>query len=568
MRRVPAVLACLALLAGACDGGSSETTGTSASSSSTATTSTTTTSPTTTTTTAAPATPESAAAAGLPWWNDRVFYEVFVRSFQDSDGDGIGDLQGLIARLDYLNDGDPDTGDDLGVTGIWLMPVFESPSYHGYDVTDYRRIEPDYGTLDDFREFLDEAHERGIAVIVDLVLNHTSRRHPWFAESYAGDPDFADWYIWAEQDPGWPGPAGQQVWHPIGERWYYGLFWEGMPDLNLSNDAVTAELHDVAWFWLEEIGVDGFRIDAAKHFVEAGTRQEHTAETLAWLEAFQTSVEGTDPKALVLGEVWSPAVLAGAYVPEALDITFDFDLAEGILLALEAGNSSPIVAAMERALEHYPPSQFATFLSNHDQTRVMSRLTTERKAVVAATLLLTGPGVPFIYYGEEVGMQGRKPDPMLRTPMPWTAETPGVGFTDGEPWQPPQAGYEEANVAAGAEDPGSLLSTYRELIALRDAHPSLRYGDLLPVETGTSLVYSFLRTVGEDHVLVIANLSRVPSTGHSLDLAAGPFEDSVSVRTVVGREATAPEIGPAGGFSGYRPIAEIAPYEVIVLVLE
>jgi glycosidase len=519
----------------------------------------------TTTTTAAPATPRTADEAGLPWWNDRVFYEVFVRSFQDSDGDGIGDLRGLIDRLDYLNDGDPGTTEDLGITGIWLMPVFESPSYHGYDVTDYRRIEPDYGTMEDFREFLDAAHERGIAVIIDLVLNHTSRRHPWFAESYAGDPEFADWYIWAEEDPGWLGPSGQQVWHPVGERWYYGLFWEGMPDLNLTETAVTEELHDIAEFWLEDVGVDGFRIDAAKHLIESGTRQEHTAETLAWLEGFRAAVEAVDAEALVLGEVWSPAVLAGAYVPEALDITFDFDLAEGILLALEAGNSSPIVAAIERAREHYPPSQFASFLSNHDQTRVMSRLFTEEKAAVAATLLLTGPGVPFVYYGEELGMQGRKPDPMLRTPMAWTPEAPGVGFTQGEPWQLPQAGYEAANVASESDDPEALLNTYKDLIVLRDQHPALRYGDLLPVETGTSLVYAFLRSIGDDHVLVVVNLSRVPSTGHSLDLRAGPFEGPVSVTSLIGPDVTAPAIGPDGGFGGYRPVSEIPPYEIMVL---
>jgi len=555
------------VVAGACTGGSATTSQPpgQVATSTTVAEATTTTAPATTTT--VPATPQSAAQAGLPWWNDRVFYEVFVRSFQDSDGDGLGDLQGLIDRLDYLNDGDPETHDDLGITGIWLMPVFESPSYHGYDVTDYRRIEPDYGTLEDFREFLDEAHDRGIAVIVDLVLNHTSRRHPWFAESYSRDPEFADWYLWSEQDPGWLGPSGQQVWHAVGERWYYGLFWEGMPDLNLTNAAVTAELHDIARFWLEDVGVDGFRIDAAKHFIESGTRQEHTAETLAWLEEFLIEVESVAPEALVLGEVWSPAVLAGAYVPEALDLTFDFDLAAGVLLALEAGNSSPVVAAMEQAMEHYPPSQFATFLSNHDQTRVMSRVISEERAEVAAKLLLTGPGVPFIYYGEEVGMVGRKPDPMLRTPMPWSGDAPGVGFTDAEPWHPAQAGYETANVADTTGDPASLLSTYRRLVDLRDGHPALRYGDVLPVETGTSLVYAFVRTVGDDHVLVVVNLSRIPATGHSLDLAEGPFDSTVSATPLIGPDVEPPVVNAGGGFSGYRPVAEIPPYGVMVVSL-
>jgi alpha-amylase len=176
--------------------------------------------------------------------------------------------------------------------------------------------------------------------------------------------------------------------------------------------------------------------------------------------------------------------------------------------------------------------------------------------------------VPFIYYGEEIGMQGRKPDPMLRTPMPWTTEEPGVGFTEAEPWQPAQPGFEEANVAASLADPDSLLSAYRELIALRARHPALRYGDVLPVQSGTSLVYSFLRTAGEDHVLVVVNLSRIPSTGHALDLPEGPLAVPVTVTSLVGPAVEAPVVGPAGGFAGYRPVAEIPPYGIMVVSLE
>ena len=178
------------------------------------------------------------ADAGPPWANqwarDSVFYEVFVRSFQDSNGDGVGDLRGLIARLDELNDGDPQGGNDLGVTGLWLMPVFASPSYHGYDVTDYRAINPDYGTLDDFKQLLQEAHKRGIRVIVDFVINHSSAQHPWFAES-ASSPTSPkrDWYLWRKDDPGWTQPWGgsNRTWHKLGDEYFLGLFWGGMPDL-------------------------------------------------------------------------------------------------------------------------------------------------------------------------------------------------------------------------------------------------------------------------------------------------------------------------------------------------
>jgi glycosidase len=162
----------------------------------------------------------------LPWWNDRVFYQIFVRSFYDSDGDGIGDLRGITEKLDYLNDGDPDTQNDLGVTGIWLMPVAESPSYHGYDVADYKQIEADYGTAADFVELVEEAHARGIVVIVDLVINHTSNQHRWFLSALNPDSDYADWYHWQAAPSDEVGPWGQTLWHRAGGRYYYGLFWE------------------------------------------------------------------------------------------------------------------------------------------------------------------------------------------------------------------------------------------------------------------------------------------------------------------------------------------------------
>ena len=204
---------------------------------------------------------------------------MFVRSFADSDGDGIGDLRGLTDRLDYLNDGDPATTGDLGVTGIWLMPIAESPSYHGYDVVDYEQIEADYGTAEDFKALMAAAEERGIAVIVDLVLNHTSIDHPWFKDSRTPGSEHDEWYVWSDPAPAVAGPGGRPVWHQDGDRAYYGYFWEGMPDLNVANPAVTAALDEVARFWLEEMGVDGFRLDAARHLIEDGAQLDNTPAT-------------------------------------------------------------------------------------------------------------------------------------------------------------------------------------------------------------------------------------------------------------------------------------------------
>jgi glycosidase len=214
---------------------------------------------------------------GYPWWNDTVFYEVFLRSFYDSNGDGIGDINGLIEKLDYLNDGDPKTKTDLGITGIWLMPIFPSPSYHGYDVKDYYEINPDYGTMEDFNRLLEEAHLRGIRIVIDFVINHTSTEHPWFIEARKGEDSlYRNLYIWSEQKPDYLGPWGQPVWHAnYDQTYYYGVFWSGMPDLNFENQEVTNEINRIAAFWLEDIGVDGFRVDGARHLIEDGDIQKN-----------------------------------------------------------------------------------------------------------------------------------------------------------------------------------------------------------------------------------------------------------------------------------------------------
>ena len=511
----------------------------------------------------------SAAHDDVRWWNDRVFYEIFVRSFYDSDGDGIGDLQGIIQKLDYLNDGDPTTTTDLGVTGLWLMPIAESPSYHGYDVTDYLMVEPDYGTDDDFKALMAAAHERGIAVIVDLVVNHSSREHPWFQASAAGNPHYADWYIWDDDCPTYRGPWGEQVWIPLNDSCYYAIFWEGMPDLNYTNPAVTSAIENVAHYWLQDMGVDGFRVDALQHIVENGQNQANTDATHEWANAFQSYIKSVDAGALTVGEVNASSYLAAPYVPEAADLVFAFDLADAMVQSANVGKSAAVMSLQNRAVDLYPPNQYAAFLTNHDQNRVMNTLRgSVDKAKVAATLVLTQPGVPFIYYGEEIGMSGIKPDERIRTPMQWDSTERTAGFTSGHPWQVLQNDIDtvNVNVAAQLDDPESLLSRYRDLIHLRAAHPALAHGDFVPVASNVSEVYSFLRRSDGETLLVVINLSGDVVTDYALSLDAG-LPGAVVSSVYGAADPVQPVLSADGGFADYAPVPELAPYSLMVFAL-
>ena len=515
--------------------------------------------PATTTTTAAEVT-ITASEAGMPWWNDRVFYEIFVRSFADSDGDGIGDFVGMTDRLDYLNDGDPTTTDDLGITGIWLMPVFGSPSYHGYDVVDYRATQPEYGTIDELRHFVDEAHERGIAVIMDLVINHSSSRHPWFETSSLNDSPTSDWYIWEPEAPDWRGPWGQDVWHERDDASYYGIFWEGMPDLNLRTDAVTAEMHDIGAFWLDALDIDGYRLDAARHLIEDGAVQQDTPETYAWLTDFTDAMHGASTDSLILGEIWTDSETVSSYVPDSVDLAFEFGLAEAFLSSMKAWDATDIADAQEEVSDLYMTGQFAPFLTNHDQDRVMSQLGGNAdRAHVAAVWLLTSEGVPFVYYGEEVGLAGTKPDERIRTPMPWTDDSIRVGFTTGVPWEPPDLGFAEANVATQTRNDQSLLSTYRDLIQYRTTSNALRFGTTTVPVTSAPELYAVLRSFGDDHVLVLLNLSGREVTGYSVNLDINASPEVVSVR---GRAPTS-----AMDPTSYTPLDSLNPFETLVIEL-
>jgi glycosidase len=506
-----------------------------------------------------------------PWWNDTVFYEVFVRSFYDSDGDGVGDLSGLIEKLDYLNDGDPTTSDDLGVTGIWLMPVAQSPSYHGYDVVDYYQVDEEYGTREDFLRLVEEAHRRGIRVIVDLVLNHTSAQHPWFQEALDPASERRDWYVWAEAPP--EGPLAR-YWHesPEGDgSYYYAFFWDQMPDLNYENPAVTQEMEAVARFWLEEMGVDGFRLDAIKYLVEEisddGQRVmiEHAPRTHAWLQGFHELYSGVNPEALAVGEVWADTETASTYLGDEVDLVFEFTLANAMLDAAVGGSARDLVNVQERVIAAYPPNQFATFLANHDQNRTRSRLLNDAQAKVAATLQFAFGGVPFIYYGEEIGMQGEKPDENIRRPMQWTADG---GFSTAEPWNAYYEDVAERNVEAQEGDAGSLLNHYRALVRLRSDHEALRVGDWWPVDSGHRSLVAFLRSTPGEAILLLANLSSQSIEEYGLELESGPLADVSGIAWLLGEgELAAPAITAAGGFAGYQPLPVVPPNSAFLIQL-
>jgi alpha-amylase len=509
-------------------------------------------------------------------WNQRTWYEIFVRSFADGDGDGIGDFRGLTARLDYLNDGDPATTDDLGVGGLWLMPVAESPSYHGYDVTDYRAIEPDYGSKADFDAFLAAAHERGIKVIVDLVMNHSSVEHPWFQESRDVGSAHADWYVWEDANPMWLGPSGQVAWHELDDRYYYGVFWEGMPDFNLRDADVTAELRDVARYWLADVGVDGFRLDAVKHFIEDGKdAQVNTPETLAWLAGFNESVDAIAPEALLVGEVWDPPAIAGSYVPDSLDMTFDFGLATGMRLAVQNQRVAPLRTALMESVTEWPVNQQASFLTNHDQDRIMSQLNGDvPSAKLAAFLLLAAPGTPFVYYGEEIGMTGTKPDERIRTPMRWTADSPAAGFSTAEPWQPVSDDPADVNVATQLADPDSLLRVYSDLVRVRSQHVALREGATTVVDSDVEPVIGWLRTTADQTILALVNVSDEPVDAYALTLGDGPLCGAQTATLIgsvggdPGATVTPPSVNEDGGVDAWTPIGQLAPRSGYLIALE
>jgi glycosidase len=444
------------------------------------------------------------------WWNNTVFYEIFVRSFYDSDGDGIGDIQGIIEKLDYLNDGDPATDNDLGITGIWLMPICESPSYHGYDVTDYRSINEDYGTEEDFLELMAQCQARGIKVIVDYVMNHSSNQHPWFLASANNEPEYADWYLWRQNDPGYTQPWGGtgHVWHQYSSsRYYYGVFWSGMPDLNYTNTEVKNEMFEIAAYWLEDMQVDGFRCDAVKYIIENDSQLENTTDTYDFWQEFQEYYKNIDPDAMAVGEAWDATDVVLNYVDGKFDFCFEFDLASAIISGVNGSSPSYIINTMAYIKEAYPYHQYGTFLTNHDQNRIINELGYSLdKNKIAAAVYLTLPGIPYLYYGEEIAMFGTKPDPDIRRPMQWNSG-PNAGFSTSNPWHSINSNYTQYNVEDMQDDAASLWSLYRDLIKIRSENEALSKGTYQAIDSSPSAVYAFIRQFGDEILTVLINFS-------------------------------------------------------------
>ena len=504
------------------------------------------------------------------WWNDQVFYEVFVRSFYDSDGNGIGDFQGIIQKLDYLNDGNPATDTDLGVTALWLMPVFPSPSYHGYDVTDYRTVNAQYGSMDDFKLLVSEAHKRGIKIVLDFVINHTSELHPWFLNS-ASSPsaEKRNWYVWSDSNPGYLGPWGQTVWYNKNGAFYYAVFWSGMPDLNYNNTHVTDEIEDITKFW-HDIHVDGFRIDAAKHLIEQGQNQENTSATLGWWRKFYAFQKTLDPAFMTVGEVWTSTPNVAPYADQRLDYCFEFDLASAIVDAAKNGNVNGLKGKMQEVVSSYPALQYGTFLTNHDQNRVMEEFSLNvEKAKAAAGILLTLPGVPYLYYGEEVGMMGQKPDEDIRRPMQWTNGL-NAGFSTVSPWRSINSNYNLFNVQTLKNDPTSLWNHYRKLIHARTDSNPLRHGGYESVNASNNAVFSFLRAKDGEGVIAV----HYPTTGtiqnvqFSMATSSLPQGTYAVTELLSGATLGTLTIASNGGFSNFTPIGSIGAYATFLLKLK
>ncbi|MFO0750306.1 MAG: alpha-amylase family glycosyl hydrolase [Myxococcota bacterium] len=461
------------------------------------------------------------------WYERAVMYEIFGRSFQDSDGDGIGDLPGLISRLDYLNDGVPGSGDDLEVDGLWLMPIFAASSYHGYDTTDYTTVDPHYGTNADLEALAAACEARGMHLVLDFVMNHTGDQHPWFADAESSASSaHRNWYVWRGDDPGWTQPFGShdRVWHSGGGAFYYGIFTAAMPDLNYREPAVVAAMTDVARGWLDK-GVTGFRLDAARYLVE-GTSANALAEqpeTHAFWKDLRAALAPGRPDLYLVGEAWTSRDAVTTYYGGGAELhqAFDFDLEGALEMTLTRGAASWLASTLAQQKQAGAPWSFeATFMSNHDLDRPTSRLPAG-SLPAAATLLLTMPGTPYIYYGDELGALYAPGlgDKSKRGPMAWSADAK-AGFTTGTPWLALANESATRNVASEMADPSSLLQHHRRLIALRHAHPALA-GDGVKVLTAPDPgLFAMLRWSADEVVVVIVNVANASPAAVTLDLSS------------------------------------------------
>lgn len=460
------------------------------------------------------------------WWNTTTAYELYVRSFFDTNSNGRGDFKGVTQKLDYLNDGDPTTTSDLGIGMIWLMPINASPSVHGYDVTDYKKVNPQYGSMEDFKTMLDSAHRRGIKVIMDFVINHTSSQHPWFIKSVANDPFYRNFYRWQSPAPTQTGPWGQQVWYPKNGSNYYALFWSEMPDLNYNYQPVKDSIFAAAKYWLKDIGVDGFRLDAVMYLFENGNTLKNTPETISFLKELNDSCEVWKENSLLVGEVWDNAQTIALYTGK-LDICFDFNLATANLNSVVSKDPSSARLALNNSQQTLDTNQYGNFLTNHDQNRVFDALGSDvNKCKVAASLYLTQPGIPFIYYGEEIAMKGSKPDEYIRTPMQWNTNAYS-GFTTGTPYISVNNNFMTYNVKTLSADSGSILNHYRKLIHIRNKENILQLGTLKNIASNNNVVHSYQRIYENQDIVVLVNTSSSHLSGVQFSYARSDGQSGV-----------------------------------------
>ena len=463
--------------------------------------------------------------------NYRTWYEIFVYSFCDSDGDGIGDLQGVISKLDYLQ--------ELGVNGIWLMPIHPSPTYHKYDVTDYYAIDPQYGTMADFEALMEQCRERDISVILDLVLNHTGVDHPWFREAEAylqslepgREPDaaqcpYVDYYFFSSSQ------VNGDYYGVEGTDWFYeGKFWSGMPDLNLENEDLREEIRNIMAFWMEK-GVAGFRLDAAKEYFSG-----QPSRNIQVLNFLTQTAKSINPDAYLVAEVWEGFSTIADYYQSGIPSLFNFafgDSSGKITAVLRAVDNEKTVSsfatAQEKADKAYrannPDYIYAPFLSNHDTGRIAGFCNREEnKMKLAAAMNLMMSGSAFVYYGEELGMAGSGNDPSKRAPMLWN-EARDAGTTNPPPECQLPEEYPLGSLEIQREQEYSIFRYYQQAIALRREHPVISHG-IPTAETALNVncVSATRKTWGEESCLILMNISteekQCDLTGYEVFTLAG-----------------------------------------------
>ncbi len=455
--------------------------------------------------------------------NDRVFYEIFVGSFSDSDGDGIGDLRGIINRMDYLNDGDPNSGRSLGVEGLWLTPIFKSSSYHKYDAMDYYTVDPDFGTEDDLRELCALCRERNVKVILDLAINHSSTLNPWFVAfknaHQNGDTasEFYDFYSWCSGRENIP--AGRAFYPIDGTNDYYECnFYSGMPELNFDNPAVREETLNIAKYWLE-LGVDGFRFDAVKYIYYA----DHARSAAFW-QWYCDELRAIRSDVYLVGEVWDGDGIVEQYYGALNCFNFTVSQAEGLIARAAAGNGTDrLFTYMDGFLDavrsRRADATIVSFIANHDMDRAAGFLPVSNgRMQMAANLYLLGPGSPFLYYGEELGAKGSRggsnTDANRRLAMPW-----GDGDTVSDPTGTdyPVKNRLKTPAAEQLSDPDSLYTYYKTLIMIRHANPEIARGEYTALETGNGKLGGFVSVWEGKAVCVLHNTSTEPQ---SVDLSA------------------------------------------------